>query len=529
VVSAGRKSPRLRRLVLVLGDQLGADAPTIQGCDPERDALWMAEVEEESTHVRCHQLRIAGFLAAMRHFRDERRAEGLTVHYTELAPVRDHDRGSDFAAVLGRDLERLRPQELVVTRPGDWRVLASVRATASKAGIALVLPEDTYFYTEPAEFTEWAGGRKELVLESFYREMRRRHDVLLDAAGAPVGGRWNFDHDNREAFGRAGPGRVRPPRAFPPDETTRAVIELVRERFPDHPGRLDRFALPVTRRDARAALRDFVAHRLPRFGAHEDAMWEGEPFLFHSRLSFALNVKLLGARECVQAAVGAFESGRAPLASVEGFVRQILGWREFVRGVYWRLMPEYADRNALGCEDRDVPASFWDGQTEMACVRDAMRNVLDHAYAHHIQRLMVTGLFAQLLGVHPRRFHEWHMAMYLDAVDWVSLPNTLGMSQYGDGGVVGTKPYCASGKYVDRMSNHCRSCRYDPRQALGEGACPITTLYWDFLARHQEQFRSNRRMRFQLGNLARRSESEVAAIRRQARGLVARMDRGERP
>jgi deoxyribodipyrimidine photolyase-related protein len=255
-------------------------------------------------------------------------------------------------------------------------------------------------------------------------------------------------------------------------------------------------------------------------------MWTGEPFLFHSRLSVALNLGLLDPRECVAAAVAAYESGKAPLNSVEGFVRQIVGWREFVHGVYWHFMPGYIEKNALGCEDRDVPSFYWDGGTEMRCVREGMQAVLDHGYAHHIVRLMVLGLFAQLLGVHPRRFHDWHMALYLDAIDWVSLPNTLGMSQYGDGGIVGTKPYCASGAYVKRMSNFCAGCRYDPKQAVGEKACPFTTLYWDFLARHRRRFAANRRLAMQMRNLDRKPAADVAAIRRQAKALRARIDDG---
>jgi deoxyribodipyrimidine photolyase-related protein len=515
---------RLRHLVLVLGDQLDPAAAAFDGFDPKCDAVWMAELEEETTHVRCHKLRIALFFAAMRHFRDELRGRGIEVHYTEIPRRRSRDRGADFTSVLEKDVRELRPQKLVLTRPGDFRVLTSLEEAARKLDVDLEMREDRHFYSSPTEFSEWADGRKQLVQETFYRTLRRKHRILVGEDGEPEGGRWNFDEENRRTFGRQGPGRIRPPRRFAPDALTREVLGMVEARFADHPGSLENFDLPVTPRDALSFLRDFVRYRLPDFGPYEDAMWTCEPFLFHSRLSVALNLKLLDPRECVAAAVAAYRAGRAPLDSVEGFVRQIVGWREFVRGIYWHFMPRYIENNALDCEDRDVPSFFWDGRTEMRCVREGMQSVLDHGYAHHIVRLMVLGLFAQLLGVHPRRFHEWHMALYLDAIDWVSLPNTLGMSQYGDGGIMATKPYCASGAYVKRMSNFCGGCRYDPKQAVGEKACPFTTLYWDFLARHRKRFAANRRMAMQIRNLDRKPATDLAAIRRQAKALRARID-----
>ena len=288
---------------------------------------------------------------------------------------------------------------------------------------------------------------------------------------------------------------------------------MVAERFGDHPGRLEKFDLPVNRQQALQSLGDFIEHRLPDFGTYQDAMWQGETFLYHSRLSHAISLHLLTPREVVAAAEAAYRDGSAPLASTEGFIRQILGWREYVRGVYWRQMPDYENRNSLDCDwQQDVPSFFWDGQTEMACVADAMRLLIDTAYAHHIQRLMVLGLFAQLHGTHPLRFHHWHMAMYADAIDWVSLPNALGMSQHGDGGLMATKPYCATGKYIDRMSNYCSGCKYQPAEATGDRACPFTTLYWDFLVRHRDRFESNNRMKLQLRNIDRKSDDQLHQI-----------------
>jgi deoxyribodipyrimidine photolyase-related protein len=518
----------VRHLVVVLGDQLDAKAAAFDGFDPEQDVVWMAEVDEEVSHVWCHKLRIALFFSAMRHFRDALEKAGRRVHYTELPERPEDDRAASLQELLALDLEALAAERVIVTRPGDHRVLEQLREAAAASGVELEMREDRHFYSSPEEFDDWADGRKELIQENFYRLLRRTHEILVDDDGEPEGGRWNYDEDNRKTFGKKGPGTVRAPRSFRQDAITKEVIALVESRFAENPGSLAHFTLPVTRRQARSFLADFIEHRLPDFGAYEDAIWGGEAFLYHSRLSVALNLKLLDPRECVDAALAAYHRGDAPLNSVEGFVRQILGWREFIRGIYWRFMPDYAEKNALGCEDRDVPSFFWDGETDMACIRDGMQSVLDHGYAHHIVRLMVLGLFSQLLGVHPHRFHEWHMALYLDAIDWVSLPNTLGMSQYGDGGIVGTKPYCATGAYVSRMSNHCAGCRYDPKKATGDDACPFTTLYWDFLSRHGRRFKGNRRMALQMKNVDRKKPGELEAIRRQAKELRRRIDAGER-
>ncbi|MEC7519073.1 MAG: cryptochrome/photolyase family protein [Myxococcota bacterium] len=518
----------VRTLALVLGDQLDHDSAIFDGLDPARDAIWMAEVDEETTHVWAHKLRIAAFLSAMRHHREWLEARGYTVHYTEMPKNRGHDRGASFAEVLALDVRALSPERLVVVHPGDHRVKTQLEEAAESLEVPLEILEDRHFYATLEETEAWLDDRKSIVLERFYRQQRKDRDVLMDD-GEPITGCWNYDDENRGTFGKDGPPDHKGPRRFRPDAITEAVIDMVSARFADHPGSLEHFDLPVDRDQARAALRDFVRHRLSRFGEFQDAMWEGERFLWHSRLSFPLNVKLLSPRECVEEAVAAYESGDAPIASVEGFVRQILGWRELVRAIYWRFMPGYARKNALGCDpDRDVPGCYWDGETDMACVADAMRNVIDHGYAHHIQRLMVLGLFAQLLGVHPHAFHEWHMAMYLDAIDWVSLPNALGMSQYGDGGILATKPYCASGNYVNKMSNHCKGCRYRPKEAVGDDACPFTTLYWDFLARHREELSGNHRMGFQLKNLERKEGDELEAIRARARWIKGQLTRGER-
>jgi deoxyribodipyrimidine photolyase-related protein len=398
-----------------------------------------------------------------------------------------------------------------MVEPGEWSVREEIRAAIS---LPLEMREDRHFLCGRAEFAAHAEGRKQLRMEFFYREMRKRHAVLMED-GKPAGGDWNFDSENRKSFGKDGPPLHKAPRTFPPDEITRGVIAMVNKRFTTHPGDISQFDWPVTASDAALALKDFIAHRLAEFGDWQDAMWTAEPWLFHSRLSAAMNLKLLNPRTVIAAAEKAYRDGRAPLASVEGFIRQILGWREYVRGIYWHFMPGYVEMNALGA-DQPLPKFYWTGDTEMACLRDALGQTLRLGYAHHIQRLMVTGLYALMLGVRPREVHEWYLAVYVDAVEWVELPNTLGMSQHGDGGIMASKPYVATGNYIQRMSNYCAGCRFDPTEATGPRACPFTTLYWDFLLQHEPVLRKNQRMAMQVRNHARLDAARREAIQKQA-------------
>ena len=506
--------PELRHLIVVLGDQLDLDAAGFDGFDPDQDAVWMAEVAEEATQVWSSKPRTALFLSAMRHFALALQGAGRPLHYTRLdAP----DNTGSLQAQLRSDMQRLQPAALVMTAPGDWRVLQAIKAVAVAGKLPLDVREDRHFFCSVRDFAAHAKGRKSLRMAHFYSEQRKRHGVLMDG-GVPVGGQWSFDADNREAFGAAGPGDVPPRSRFAPDAVTQEVIALVNTRFAEHPGRLESFGWPVTRAQALQSLQVFITERLPLFGRYQDAMWPGDPWLYHAHLAAALNLKLLNPREVVAQAQAAYLAGRAPLASVEGFIRQILGWREYVRGVYWTQMPGYLERNALGANE-NLPAWYWSGATDMACLRDALAQTLTHGYANHIQRLMVTGLFALMLGVDPKQVHAWYLAVYVDAVEWVELPNTLGMSQYADGGVMGSKPYIATGKYIQRMSPHCKGCRYDPAQREGDKACPFTTLYWDFLMRHQAMLAGNPRMALQVKNLARLTDAQTLAIKDRAAAI----------
>jgi deoxyribodipyrimidine photolyase-related protein len=497
----------LRNLTLILGDQLDRDSAALDGFDPTCDRIWMAEVVEESTHVWSHKARIALFLAAMRHFASEMRERDWPVDYLELAEHAHAGLGEALAAALAQH----QPDRVVVVEPGDWRVLELLRATCTQAAIALEVRVDRHFMIPLDEIRTWAKGRKSWRLEHYYRWARQRTGVLMNGR-EPAGGRWNFDQENRHAFGAEGPGLKPEPRRFAPDAITAEVLALVARHFADHPGELAEFGWPVTPAQAEVALADFIDHRLAAFGPYQDALWSDEPWLYHSLLAAAMNLKLIDPRRVIAAAEQAWQEGRAPLASVEGFIRQILGWREYVRGIYWLHMPEYLEHNALAAE-ADLPPFYWTGTTDYECLRQSIGQTLKYGYAHHIQRLMVTGLFALLLGVRPKAVHAWYLAVYVDAVEWVELPNTLGMSQAADDGLMASKPYCATGKYIDRMSNYCGRCRYRPDQAVGEEACPFTTLYWDFLARHRQRFGKHPRTALQWRNLERKDPDELAAIR----------------
>jgi deoxyribodipyrimidine photolyase-related protein len=529
-----------RHLVIVLGDQLDEASSAFDDFDPAQDVIWMNEVMEESTHVWSAKQRTTLFLSAMRHFANSlqerttepkdpetksREFKHWQIDYTQLD---DPANTGTLAGELARAIARHQPTKLILTAPGDWRVLQALRSVALQASLELELRDDRHFFTTVRDFAAHAKGRKQLRLEYFYRELRHRTGILMEGKD-PVGGQWNFDADNRESFGKAGPVNVPPPSRFAPDGITQSVIDLVNTKLATHPGVVSAtasgFGWPVTRSQALEALNAFIEQRLPLFGQYEDAIWCGEAWLYHSHLSSSLNLKLLNPREVVAAAEAAYQRGHAPIGAVEGFVRQILGWREYVRGIYWTQMPSYLERNAQAVK-QPLPAFYWTGkQTKngkaepiaMKCLSDAISQTLEHGYAHHIQRLMVTGLYALLFGVHPKAVHEWYLAVYVDAVEWVELPNTLGMSQFGDGGIMASKPYIASGKYIQRMSNHCKGCQYDPALSTGDKACPYTTLYWDYMIRHEAMLSKNPRMGMQLKNLGRLSSEQRSAISQQAK------------
>lgn len=493
-----------RPLILILGDQLSEELDVLADA-PANAVIALCEVKAEGQYVPHHPQKIALILSAMRHFADTLRDKGYQVHYSALD---DDDNRQDLLSEAERLADAYDCDEIRVTHPGEWRLLERIQ----QRGTRWRLFEDSRFYCSIAEFGEWLEGRRRFRMEDFYRQMRKRTGLLMED-GEPAGGQWNFDHDNRQPISKTLEFPT-PPR-HRPDTVTQEVMALVKDHFGEHFGTLDNFNWAVTRRQALSDLRHFIAHALPDFGTYQDAISDDDPLLFHSRLSAAMNIGLLSPQEVCEAVETAWHEGQAPINAAEGFVRQILGWREYVRGIYWQRMPGYKRENRLEAR-HGLPDFYWTADTDLHCVRRALEMTRDNAYAHHIQRLMITGNFGLLCGVSPAALCDWYLAVYADAFEWVELPNTLGMTLYADGGYLGSKPYCASGKYIDRMSNHCRECRYDVKQVTGDDACPFNSLYWHFLARNRKRLQGNQRMKLIYASWDRMHDDKRAAILEQA-------------
>lgn len=507
-------SNQCRHLIIILGDQLDHEHPALRSADPAQDAIVMVEALDEGSHVASHKHRTTVFLSAMRHYAQHCREQNWTVRYHELSAERQQ-----IIDGIAATLDEYPCQSLWAVEPGEWRLKQALADFAAERDIALRWFDDDHFLCDADTFRAWAKDRKQLTMEYFYRAERKRHDILMDGDD-PVGGAWNFDKDNRKSFPAKGPGMLPEPPRFAVDDITEAVIADVNTAFPDAPGSTDNFFWPVTREQALEALNRFIEERFVGYGRYQDAMWSGEPFLYHALISSALNLKLLNPREVVEAAVVAYERNpdAAPLAAVEGFVRQIIGWREFIRGVYWLKMPGYKSLNHFD-HQHALPEWFWDAKTDMNCLRQSIGDTLQNGYAHHIQRLMVIGNYATLAGLLPQAVCDWYLGIYVDAVEWVELPNTLGMALHGDGGVVGSKPYVASGAYINRMSNYCKGCQYDVKERAGDNACPFNTLYWDFMHRHRKALSGSPRMNMVLKNLDRWEPEHLDAINQRASAL----------
>jgi deoxyribodipyrimidine photolyase-related protein len=500
----------MTRLRLVLGDQLTRDVAALRDLG-DGDVVLMAEVAGETTYVKHHKQKIVFVLSAMRHFADALRAEGIAVDYIRLD---DPDNTGSIAGELTRAVARHEPSEVILTAPGEWRVLSDFKAL--DLGVQVEIRDDDRYFATTGRFAAWAADRKALRMEFFYREMRRETDLLMQG-DAPAGGQWNFDSDNRKRLPKA---QALPPRfGMVPDGITQDVMALVREKFADHFGDLDSFEWAVTRKDALRVFDEFLRDALPNFGKYQDAMASGEPFVFHAVISPYLNAGLLTAREVCIAAEREYIEKRAPLNAVEGVIRQILGWREYVRGVYWLKMPDYAETNALDAT-RPLPWLYWSGETDMHCMAEAIGQTRRTAYSHHIQRLMVTGNFALLAGIAPKEIAEWYLVVYADAYEWVELPNVQGMSQFADGGLLASKPYASSGAYIDRMSDFCKDCAYDVKAKSGPTACPFNFLYWAFLIRNAGALRGNQRLAMPYRTLAGWDEGRKAAITAEAEAFL---------
>jgi len=506
----------VNRLVLVLGDQLSHALSALRDADKAHDLIVMAEVGDEAGYVPHHPQKIALVFSAMRHFADELAADGWQVAYTRL------DDAEATRSIVGELMRRGQDHgtsQVIATQPGEWRLISALE----DAPLSVTLLPDDRFICALDEFDAWAEGRKELRMEWFYREMRRKTGLMMEG-DKPAGGKWNYDHDNRKPA--SGDLLRAKPLRFEPDAITDAVLDLVETRFGDNFGALRPFSYAVTRADALRVLDHFARHLLAGFGDYQDAMLMEDPFLHHSILSPYLNLGLLGPLEICQRIETEWQAGRVPINAAEGYIRQVIGWREYMRGIYFREGPDYTARNALG-HDRALPALYWGAETRMNCLSHAVAQTRDAAYAHHIQRLMVTGNFALLAGIDPHQVHEWYLAVYIDAYEWVEAPNTIGMSQFADGGIVGSKPYVSSGNYIAKMSDYCSGCAYAVKDKTGPRACPFNLLYWDFLIRHRERFARNPRMAQMYRTWDRMDASRRDTVLSEAAAFLARLDAGE--
>lgn len=478
----------MRTLRLILGDQLSQSISSLRDCDKANDVVMMCEVMKEASYVKHHKKKLVYIFSAMRHFALQLHKLGYKVCYTKLD---DPKNTGSFYSEIQRVVEKLCIQKLIVTEPGEYRVLKDIQSWQKDFSIDVEIRIDDRFLATIGEFTNWAKGYKQLRMEYFYRYMRIKHDILLDNDGNPEGGQWNYDSQNRKTPS----SDIKIPDSYKSvaDDITKQVIELVGQTFVDNFGDIKPFNYAVTREQALEALDLFVKERLSDFGDYQDAMLEGQAWMYHSHISMYINSGLLLPMECIKAAVKAYYNGNAPLNAVEGFIRQILGWREFVRGIYWLKMPGYRDMNYLGAT-RKLPSFYWDANTKMNCLYQCVKETKQNAYTHHIQRLMVLGNFALLAGIDPKYVNEWYLLVYTDAYEWVELPNVSGMVLFADGGYLASKPYAASGSYIKKMSNYCDKCHYSVNKKNGIDACPFNYLYWDFLARNKSKLATNPRL-----------------------------------
>jgi deoxyribodipyrimidine photolyase-related protein len=506
--------PTLR---LVLGDQLSPLHNWFAEVRPDVVHVLM-EVRSETDYVRHHAQKVLGIFAAMRHFAAQLKAAG---HRVRLVAIDDPSNRQSLAANLDALVAHYQATAVEYQAPDEWRVDEQLRLWGQRCAVPVRMVDSEHFLTTRDEAARQFAGKKQWLMESFYRQQRRKHRVLMTADGQPEGGQWNFDADNRKPW----PGTPQTPPDTRPCHDHRALWQTIEAAGVQTIGQpqAGAFRWPLHRAEALQQLDHFIAHGLPHFGDYQDAISQRSWHLFHSLLSFALNTKMLHPREVVQRAEDAWRSGHAPLHAAEGFIRQILGWREYVRGVYWAHMPGYTQANALA-HTRPLPAWFWSGQTRMACLASAIGQSLEHAYAHHIQRLMVIGNFALLAGLDPAEVHRWYLGIYIDAFEWVEAPNTVGMSQWADGGRLATKPYVSSAAYLQRMGDHCAGCSYDPKARTGERACPFNALYWDFFERHRAQLQGNPRLGVVYHQLSKMAPDTLQALRERATHLGQNLD-----
>lgn len=510
-----------KTLRLILGDQLNGNHSWFLNTNEEVTYLFM-EVRTETDYVQHHIQKVISFFLGMRSFAEQLQKEGHKVIYLNLDDEHNQQNFSDNVKTIvnQQSIERFEYQ-----LPDEFRLDEELKTLCKQITIETNVVDTEHFYTQRLEMKELFDKKKSKgwLMESFYREMRKKHQLLIDSDEKPIGGKWNFDQTNRKKL----PKNHKPiaPKLFQRDVTD--LVDLLEKRGVKTIGSVDakNFLWPVTRSEGEEMLDFFVQECLPLFGDFQDAMTVGEWSLYHSRLSFLMNAKILSPKEVVDKVVLHWENNQdsIDISQVEGFVRQIIGWREYMRGIYWAKMPEYENENQLN-QTNKLPEFYWTGKTKMNCMKQSIQQSLQYSYAHHIQRLMVTGNFALLAGVDPQQVDDWYLGIYVDAIQWVELPNTRGMSQWADGGLVATKPYVSSANYIDKMSNYCGSCYYSKKEKVGEKACPFNSLYWNFIDQHIEKWEKNHRMGMMVANWKKQDPEQKAQILERAQHVLENID-----
>ncbi len=503
-------------LRLILGDQLSYDIPTLRNANAKSDAILMCEVIEEATYVKHHKQKIAFIFTSMRRFANELRQKGFNPHYVRID---DPKNTGSFENEVKRFIDMHKVDEIIITEAGEYRLQETFNSWSGKFSIPVRILGDDRFLCSRSEFNAWARGKKQLRMEFFYREMRKKYKILLEHDGSPTGGDWNYDKENRKSPDIN--NKPPTPLIIHPDEELKSVIKTVENLFPNHFGETKNFRWATSREEALRHFNHFIENCLISFGDYQDAMIMNEPFMYHSLISAYVNIGFLNPLEVCKKAEQAYRDGLAPLNAVEGFIRQILGWREYVRGIYWHYMPDFAGMNYLDA-NLNLPEFYWTGKTSMTCLSEAIRHTKEYAYSHHIQRLMITGNFALIAGCNPQQVCDWYLSVYADAYEWVELPNTLGMALFADNGLMASKPYAASGKYIHRMSNYCDTCQYDPEETFGDKACPFNSLYWEFVARNEAKLSTNQRMTYVYATWRKMKEEKKQSIRAHAQKLLKR-------
>lgn len=497
-------------LRLILGDQLNPTHSWFESVDPQV-VYTVMELRQETDYVRHHAQKVLGIFAGLRDLATHLKTQGHRVHDFRIDDLTN-------TQSLTKNIQHLVTQYAVTKfeyqQPDEWRLDAQLEAFSKALPIPVEMVDSEHFYTTRDEAGAFFAKQKSWLMERFYRHMRTRHRVLMLDEKRPVEGQWNFDHDNRKRWTGTPPE--------PQDRRVRhdhsALWACIQQAGVTTMGQAQasEFAWPLNRAEAFADLEHFIDQILPNFGDYQDAMSVGSWRMFHSLLSFALNTKMLKPQELVGRAEQAWQTGKISIATAEGFIRQILGWREYIRGMYWHHMPDYAQHNGFN-HTTALPDWFWTGKTKMQCLSHSIGQSLEYAYAHHIQRLMVIGNFALLAGLNPSDLHRWYLGIYIDAFEWVELPNTIGMSQFADGGLLATKPYVSSAAYIDRMSDYCKGCYYDKKQREGARACPFNALYWDFFIRHEGKLKNNHRLGMVYRNIEKMEAKAIDALQQQAR------------